>query len=449
MPHPRGMEVGWMRRNRAVVLGGGVAGLLAARVLADAYRNVVIVERDRMSGTGHRRGVPQAHHVHGLLPRGLAIVEEMLPGFTDAVRSDGGRYGDILDNVRWYVAGRMLRQAPTGLGALSASRPLIEGTIRARVLERPNVTVLDGYDVVGVSTSPDRRRVVGVRATSADGDLSRLLPTDLVVDATGRGSRATRWLAEVGYGPVPEDVVRIDLTYSSRIFAVPPDAFGSDLVVSTQRHPGQLRSSVMQLIEGDRALVTLAGILGETPPGDLDGFTAYAATLSTPDTHELVRAGRPLGEAARFKIPTYVRRRYERMADLPAGLLVLGDALCNFNPTYAQGMTVAAMNAASLRDELSHGGDPDPHRFYGAASATLDAPWAIGVGADLAVAGVTGPTLPASPLTREYLTDLQRAAGEDAELAAAFIRVASAIDPPPALLRPDVAERVHRAAALT
>jgi len=434
-------------RDRAVVLGGSIAGLLAARVLADSYRSVVIVERDRLSTTGQRRGVPQGEHVHGLLPRGRQIMEDLLPGLVEDLVAAGAHDGDILDNVRWYVSGRMLRQVPTGLLALSASRPLIEGAIRARVTALPNVTVLDGYDAVGLSTSPDRRRVTAARVTSVGGEVSRILPADLVVDATGRGSRAARWVADLGLGPVPEDRVGIDLTYSSRVFQGPADLFGDDIVVATMRHPGQKRSAVMQRLEGGRVLVTLAGILGERPPGDLDGFIAYASTLAAPDTYHVARAGRPIGDASRYRIPTYVRRRYERLAEPPAGLLVVGDALCFFNPVYGQGMSVAAMNAACLRDELGHGGGvPDPTRFFAAVAPTVDAPWAIGVGADLAVAGVTGPVLPASPLTGEYVETLRQAAVEDAALAAAFVRVTSLVDPPPALLRPEIVDRVARRA---
>jgi 2-polyprenyl-6-methoxyphenol hydroxylase-like FAD-dependent oxidoreductase len=436
------MEVDSMARDRAVVLGGSVAGLLAARVLADAYRSVVIVERDRLSAPGHRRGAPQGQHVHGLLPRGREIMEDLLPGLVDSLVGDGALDGDILDHVRWYVGGRMLRQAPTGLRALSASRPLIEHAIRARVRALPNVTVLDGYDGVGLATTPHRRRVTAARVTSVTGEVSRILPADLVVDATGRGSRTSRWLADLGYGVVPEDRVHIDLTYSSRVFEVPADLFGDDIVVVTSRHPGQRRGAVMQRLEAGRVLVSLAGILGERPPTDLDGFTDYARSLAPKDTYDVVRAGRPVGDAARFRILSYVRRRYEWMVDLPAGLVVVGDALCFFNPVYGQGMSVAAMNAASLRDELARPGGPDPLRFYEAVAPTVDAAWGLGVGADLAVEGVTGPVLPASPLTGAYVEELRRRAVDDAELSTAFIRVTALVDPPPALLRPEIAARV-------
>jgi hypothetical protein len=240
--------------------------------------------------------------------------------------------------------------------------------------------------------------------------------------------------------------VGIDLAYTSRLFEDPDGLLGDDLAVVTVRFPGQRRSSVMQRLEGGRILVTLAGVLGERPPGTFEEFARYAATLATPDTHDVVRAAEPAGAPVPFRYPAYLRRRYDRLPRVPAGLLVVGDATCNFNPVYGQGMSVAAMNAVALRDELWHGGDPDPHRYFATVAGTVEAPWRLAVGADLALPGVTGPALPASPLTGEYLGRLQHAATEDPELAAAFIRVTSLVDPPPALLRPEIAERVTRAA---
>src|SRR5690242_17693940 len=151
-------------RTHAVVLGGSIAGLLAARVLADAYRQVTIVERDPLpAGIEARRGVPQGDHVHALLTRGVLVLEELLPGFRDDLVAQGAIAGDLLGNVRWYVQRRMLKQVTAGLPALSASRPLIEGTIRRRVLALPNITVEDRTDVAGIVTTVDGRRVTGAR----------------------------------------------------------------------------------------------------------------------------------------------------------------------------------------------------------------------------------------------------------------------------------------------
>jgi len=432
-------------RDRAVVLGGSVAGLLAASVLADSYRSVVVVERDVLPPhPDHRRGVPHGRHVHGFLPSGLRLMEELLPGFTAGAVAQGALLGDILGNVRWYLNGRLLHQAVTGLTALSASRPLIETGIRDAVRRRPNVTILDGYDIVGIGATPDRRRVVGARVTGSRGEGSRVLPADLVVDCSGRASRAPRWLADLGYAPPDEDVVGIDLSYATRVFAMPAETFGDDLFVATTRFPGQRRSGIAQRLEGGRAMVTLAGVLGERPPADLESFTAYARTLAVPDTYEIVRAGRPLGDPATFRCPTYVRRRFERLTDFPAGFLVLGDAVCAFNPVYGQGMTVAAATATALRDHLRTPDGPDPLRFFAAQSRLLDAPWALAAGADLALPGVTGPALPPSPLTSDYLARLQQAAVHDAELATAFIRVTALVDPPAALLSEEVRARLDQ-----
>ncbi|GAB3830332.1 NAD(P)/FAD-dependent oxidoreductase [Dactylosporangium cerinum] len=416
--------------DRAVVLGGSVAGMLAAAALAQRYTSVTVVERDVLPPANrnneHRRGVPQGRHVHGLLPQGRRIVEELLPGFTERVLAAGGHQGDILGNTRWYLNGLPLRQAHTGLAALSASRPLIEGTIRELALALPNVTLLDGHDVVGVRA--DDGGVTGGRVTSLHGGGSRVLPAGLVVDATGRGSRAPHWLADLGLPGPAEEAVRIDLAYTSRLFDVPDELFDGDIVVVTARFPGQHRSSVMQRLEGGRALVTLAGVHGERAPADLAGFTAYAESLPVSATADVVRAATPAGDPVSFRYPTYVRRRYEQLATVPDGLLVLGDAACAFNPVYGQGMSVAAMCAGALRTSV------EPAAFFAAQAGLLDAPWTLAVRAD-----VEGPS---EPVRR-----LQLAAVHDAELAEAFIRVTALVDPPSALAAPWIAQRLSAPAA--
>lgn len=431
-------------RNRAVVLGGSIAGMLAARVLADHYAEVVVVERDLLpDGPWHRRGTPQGLHTHALLPRGVQIVEDLLPGLTARLIADGALVGDVLGNARWILGGRPVLQSDIGLPTLAASRALIEGGIRDRVRALRNVTILDGYDIVGLDAADGR--ITAARVTSLYGQGSRRLPADLVVDATGRGSRMPRWLAELGHTPPERDRVTVDLAYSTRLFRLPPGALGDDLAVVTARFPGQRRSSIIERIENDHVMVTLAGVVGERPPSDLEGFREYARTLATNDTYELVRRAEPVGDPAAFRVPAYSRYRYERLTDFPAGVLVVGDAACAFNPVYAQGMTVAAMGALALRGELLAGGEPDAGRFFASMAGVVEVPWRMAVGADLAIPGVVGPQLPPSPLTPEYVNAVRRAATEDPVVAAAFMRVTALVDPPSALLRPEIAERLEGA----
>jgi flavin-dependent dehydrogenase len=302
---------------------------------------------------------------------------------------------------------------------------------------------MDGHDIVGLRPTVDLSRITGVRVTSLHGQGSQILPAELVVDATGRGSRTPLWLTQLGYAEPETDRVTIDVSYATRLFTAPPELFGDDVVVATARFPGQLANSLMQRIEGGRVLVTLGGILGERPPVDLAGFTAYAQRLSVPDTYEVIRAGRPIDDGVHFRLPAYVRHRYERLTEFPAGLLVTGDALCNFNPVYGQGMSVAALDALALRDELARGDEVDAVRYFAAASRHLDTPWGIGVGADLATPGVRGTPLPPSPLTGDYVRQVQHGAVYDPELARAFLRVNALVDPPTTLLRPEVVSRVE------
>jgi 2-polyprenyl-6-methoxyphenol hydroxylase-like FAD-dependent oxidoreductase len=429
-------------RERAVVLGGSIAGLLAAQVLAGRYAQVTVVERDQLPARPrHRRGVPHDRHFHGFLPHGRRLLEDLFPGLTEALVKDGALTGDALAHVRWYVRGQMLRQADAGLMILSASRPLIETAVRDRVCSLPNVTLWDGHQGTGLCVSADRRRVTGVRVSGPAGP-RHTLPADLVVDASGRGSRTQRWLGELGYPPPPADRVSIGLRYVSRTFAAPATALGQDIMVAIAPPPRGGRSGVMQRIEGDRVLVTLAGARGDRPPLDPDGFASYAGTLAAPDIHELIQASTPLTGPAQFHCPVYERRRYEKLADFPAGLLLIGDAVCSFNPVYSEGISAAARAAAALADQLSRDGEPAAEEFFGSVGAILDTPWGLTAGAGPPPGDGTGPALPAWPLTARYTASLERAAVHDARLAVAYVRVTALVDPPSALLSPAVQKRL-------
>jgi 2-polyprenyl-6-methoxyphenol hydroxylase-like FAD-dependent oxidoreductase len=430
-------------RNHAVVFGGSIAGLLAVHVLAAHYSRVTVVERDRLPAKAqHRRGVPQDRHFHGLLPHGQQLIEAMFPGITRALIADGAQAGDILAHVRWYVRGRMLRQADTGLTTLSASRPLIEAAVRDRVRTLPNVRLCDGHQVTGLCTSQDRQRVTGVRVAGLASRGERSLPADLVVDASGRGSPTRRWLSELGYPAPPADRVSIGLRYVSRAFAAPRSVLGEDIIVAIAPAARGGRSGVMQRIEGDQVLVTLAGVRGDRPPLDPDGFAGYAGTLAAPDIWQLIQAGTPLTRPAQFHCPAYERRRYELLADFPAGLLLIGDAVCSFNPVYSEGISAAARTAIALRDALERDDEPAAEEFFRSVSAILDAPWELAVSADLAGAGSAQRVLPGWPLTAGYRARLEEAAPDDIYLSTAYVRVAALVDPPSTLLSPAVQHRI-------
>jgi 2-polyprenyl-6-methoxyphenol hydroxylase-like FAD-dependent oxidoreductase len=446
-PQPR--KVAAMSRqlgDHAVVLGASMAGLLAARVLTDAYGQVTVIDRDQLPHTStNRRGVPHGRHLHALLARGQQGLEELFPGLTAELVADGAAAGDPLANGRWYLNGHRLRQTHTGLVALCASRPFLEGHVRARVRALPSLRLLDRCQVVGLASTPDGRRVTGVRVLRpVHGGAEEVLSANLVVDATGRGSRTPLWLEALGY-PRPEtEQVRIGLGYATRTYRLPQDALGGDLGVLHAPTPEHPRGAAFLRLEGDRWMVTLVGILGDHPPTDPGGFLAYARSLRFQDIYEAIQDGEPLDDPVGFRFPASVRHRYEWLARFPDGLLVMGDAVCSFNPIYGQGMSVAALEALALRRYLQQGAGtvPRPRRWFRDLARVVDVPWDIAVGGDLVFPGVPGRRTTKVRLGNAYLARLHAAAAHDADLASAFMRVAGLVAPPQSLLRPVIALRV-------
>jgi 2-polyprenyl-6-methoxyphenol hydroxylase-like FAD-dependent oxidoreductase len=432
-----------MRRigEHAVVLGGGMAGLLAARALADAYERVTVVERDASSPDGQaRKGVPQGRHVHLLLSRGQRVLEELFPGLGDELIAGGAVVAEPGLEHRFVVGGHLLRKAPIGGRAIQASRPFLEGYVRERLRSRPGVRFVEGCDVVGLmAIGPER--VTGARIIGrVRGGVEEELPADLVVDAMGRGGRTSVWLEALGVERAAADEVQIGMAYSSRYLRLPPDAL-SDKAVAVGPRPEWPRGMAMLAVEGDRHLLTLAGVRHRNrPPTSPEGFLAYAAGTAPPDVFAAIQAAEPLGEVVAHRYPSDLRRRYERLRHFPAGLLVTGDALCSFDPIYGQGMTVAALEAVILSGCLAAGADDLPRRFFRAAAKTLDAPWRLAVSADLALSETKGPR--ATRLFNAYVDRLQQTAERDTAVAEQFLRVVGLLDPPSRLVRPSILARV-------
>ena len=432
--------------DRAVVLGGSIAGLVAARVLADAYAEVVVVERDELAdGATHRRGVPQSRHIHGLLAGGQQALEELFDGLTAELVELGAPAGDVLEDLRLCFAGHRLRPGRSGLLALQPSRPLLEARLRARVRTLTAVSFMDRCDVAGLTATANGGRVTGARVIRRlDGSAEQTLTADLVVDATGRGSRMPAWLEMLGYPRPPVEQVQIGLGYASRTYRLVPGVLDGQLGILTAATPDHPRGGALATMENDRFLVTLYGILGDHPPTDPAGFTDFAATLQFPDVHQALRDAEPLDEPVPFRHPTSVRRRYERLPRFPDGLLVMGDAVCTFNPIYGQGMSVAALQALALRAHLQQHGRPQPVEFLRQVGRTVDVAWNMATGGDLAFPQVPGRRTVQMRILDRYLARLLAGAAYDPQLGRAFLRVAGLVDQPQALLAPGVLARVLR-----
>ncbi len=426
--------------EHALVLGGSMAGLATARVLSDFYDRVTIIERDVLpDGAEHRRGVPQAQHAHGLLARGREILEELFPGYTREVVEAGGASGDLGERLLWWNARGYFAQKPVGLQGLGASRVLLESVVRRRVRALPNVTVRDGVAVSGLVANEGRTRVTGVEIDGGE------VAADLVVDATGRGSRSPAWLEGLGYQAPSEDEVRVGICYASRFYRRKPDHLGGATGALVAADEESARGGVLIAQEDDRWVVTLFGYDGDQPPTDEAGYLEFAKSLPTTDIYETLRATEPLTDLVGTKYPASRRKRYEKLSRFPEGYLVIGDAVCSFNPIYGQGMTVALSEALLLRECLEQGGEARlARRFFKGASKFVDIPWSLAASTDLRFESVAGRRSAGVKFVNWYISRLHRAAHRDAQLANTFIRVANLKAPKTAVLSPTAVFRVVR-----
>jgi 2-polyprenyl-6-methoxyphenol hydroxylase-like FAD-dependent oxidoreductase len=434
--------------REAVVLGASMAGLLAATVVAKAYDHVTLVERDELVGDGEpRRGVPQGRHAHLLLPRGGEILDELFPGLLAELCRDGGATSDSLDRLHFEIGGHLFSQDPMSVDtpAHVQSRPFLEAHVLRRVRDLPNVTVLDGHDVVGIRADASGRHVIGARVAPRDGrSLERHLPADLVVAATGRNSTVPAWLTELGYDVPDEEEVRVDIKYATRRMRLdravtePTDLV---LIGPTPTRP-TLFGALVQ--EHDTWVVTLAGFAGHHPPTDPDGWLAFAERTAPGRFVEAIRAGEYLDGVHAHRFPANLRRRYDRLVRFPDGLLVVGDAVCSFNPIYGQGMTVAALEALALRDTLAGGSTDLPRRFFKAASRPVARAWQFAVGADLSMPPdvVPGPRALPTRLVNGYIDRYQAAAEDDPVLATHFLNVTGFDEPVRTLFGPSSVGRL-------
>jgi len=359
--------------RQAVVIGAGIAGLAAARALSDHFEQVVVLERDSLSdGPVHRPGTPQSRHAHGLLVGGQRALSELFPGFErDLVEAGAVLVRSNID-IRFERPGDPVPQRDLGLMNYALSRPAIEFAIRQRLKSHANISLRDRCRVSELLASPDGTAVTGVRFEEG-GVASQELPADLVVDASGHGAPTLALLRTTGL-PLPEEtVIGIDQGYATGVFHIPGDAPADWKAVLTfgGLSPTSARGALLWPIEGNRWLLSLGGRHSDAPPGDVDGFMAFARTLRTPTIYNAVKNARLDGEIVRYGFRDNVLRHFERLEVFPRGLIPIGDSICRFNPVHGQGMSVAAQEACLLR-ELLAAQSPPGDLLQGLAKVFLD-----------------------------------------------------------------------------
>jgi 2-polyprenyl-6-methoxyphenol hydroxylase-like FAD-dependent oxidoreductase len=435
--------------EHAVVLGASMAGLTAASALADFFETVTVVERDTLSDSADcRRGVPQGRQIHGLLLRGAQALEELFPGILDELVEAGAPAVDYRDlsKLHFNMGGHLAVQSGSleGLRAFTPSRPFLESHARRRVRAIPNIELVDNHDVVDVTSNTSRDRITGARIVNRHNNSASELPADLVVDATGRGARTPAMLERLGYARPAEDDVVIHLMYASQLLRMPPESLHeSGCLVAPV--PGRPTGMAMLTYEHDTVMFSVFGMAGNDPPVGCSAMCDFAEQFAPAHILATIRTAEPLGETAQHRFPSSRWRRYDKARLLPGGLLVVGDAVCSFNPIYGQGMTVAAVEALELRNCLSRGTTDLPRRFFRATAKPIGQAWQLAAGGDLSLPEIEGTPPLSTRLLSGYMDRLLTAAENDAAALEQFLKVAWLVDAPSRLLRPSMMWRAASA----
>ncbi|MCW2943127.1 MAG: binding domain [Actinomycetia bacterium] len=428
-------------REHAIVVGGSLAGLLTARVLTSHFDQVTLIERDRYPDSADfRAGIPQSRHLHALWTKGLEIIEDLFPGIEAELAAAGAPELGIPRDFLWLTSAGWRRRFDI-TKMLTFSRPLLDWTIRKRLLSE--LTVLTHHEVIGLL--PDGKDVTGVlvREAGTRGP-GEPLAANLVVDATGRTSKAPDWLAELGYPAPKETAVDPLLGYTSRYYAIPEgyDPGWRALYLQADA-PATRRTGGLFPQEGGRWICSLSGAGRDYAPTDEQGFLDYAKGLRSPVLYDAIRTAEPLTPITSFRRTANHRRHYERFRTWPDGFVIVGDAVCAFNPIYGQGMSVAALQAVLLDESLA--GDPHgmTRRFQRGAKRRGSGAWLVATGEDFRYAETTGSKIkPYNRIINRYVARVVAAANVDEQACAALLDVLALKAGPTSLFNPSVLRRV-------
>ncbi|WP_419992788.1 NAD(P)/FAD-dependent oxidoreductase [Streptomyces boninensis] len=439
---------GWTGDGHAVVIGSSLAGLTAARALANSMDRVTVIERDRLPrGARWRRGVAQSRHAHNLMAAGHEGLEILFPGISRELITAGMVRVRMPEDMLLLGPQGWMPRFDTGLSMMTGTRDVLDAVVRRRLLAEPKVTILEEHEVIGLE--PGRNdTVTGVWARPKDAKATggwgekRLIPAEFTVDASGRRSRAPQWLTELGYGAPEESVVSARTAYATQVFAPPVGHVADWTCMLLMASPDCPRQGILNPIERGRWMVSVSASGDERPATSPAGLLEAAGKLRDPVLREVIESASPLGPVHGSGRTENRWRHYEKMRRWPDQFLVLGDALGAFNPSYGQGMSVAVQSALVL-DELltAHGTVVGlAYRLRRRLARTIAPAWQLASSMDLAYpwAAAASPPGAVDRLGKKYMDRIAAAAVTDHHAARLLIELTMLLAPPTAAFRPRV-----------
>lgn len=439
--------------SHAIVIGGSIAGLFAARVLADRFDRVTVIERDELpQGAEYRPGVPQAHHLHVLLVKGQEVAEELFPGFSQDMLDAGCERGEWGDVNQFLCTGGWTPRFNSGIFGNIGGRVTVEWLVRRRVEALSNVQFLTGREVECLLADETKSTITGVQVQVRADKSAETHLADLVVDASGRRSKAPEWLAALGYEPPQTTLINAHTGYATRWFKKSPSLELELKAVLVQPRPAEklYRGAAYMVTENDQIVVTLLGANQDYPPTDEVGFLEFARSLPSPVIYDLVRQAEPISPIYGYRKLENQERHYERLSRRPENFIVTGDAAVALNPIYGQGMTSAAIEALALRDLLQTAKPRDLQGFAAKFQRRLHkvtrGAWLMSTAEDMRYPDVEGGKAgPMLTMIHRYFDMVALAMPHDTVVTKAFIEAMAMLKPPAAaLMRPTIMLRVYR-----
>jgi 2-polyprenyl-6-methoxyphenol hydroxylase-like FAD-dependent oxidoreductase len=442
--------------EQAIVIGGSIAGLATGRVLSDYFDNVTILERDLIEDRpAVHKSTPHGHQIHALLHGGLRAFESLYPQLTGLLLDSGAvpvRPGIdaavFLPNGKFYsLVGELKEPCELGDVSYAQSRGLLEHSIRQLTRTLQNLSFLPQTNVSELVCTGGS--VCGVKFQHQDrSTASEFLKADLVVDAGGRGSHASTWLRSIGFDEPQQTVIGSDFSYTGGKFRLRNGYLCEKMLMVPGRAPDFPKAAIVEQNEGDVWHMCLAGRFGDFPPTDEAGFLAFAKSLYTPAMYDFIVNSERVSDLTAHRFPTSIHRHYERLKRFPDGFLVIGDAICSFNPIYGQGMSSAALQAEALHQLLEQrvqdasGISGLARDFFSKAAEAIATPWALAAGADLAFPQTQGERPSDSQEAAAYFAALNRLAFEDLALVRLYTDVLGLLKPLSALFEEPLRSRV-------
>lgn len=453
-PAAEPLDVSRLKREgsgTAVVIGGSIAGMATARVLANTFSRVLVLEKDE----DHRRsegrsGAAQGWHLHHLLIAGQRQLDSIFPGIIDDMVAAGAFRVDMGEQYRIMLAGSWKKVGPTGVDIVCAGRPLLEWCVRRRLDSEPAIDYRYDSEVVDLMLDPGTRGVLGVIVES--GGNRAAIPAEFVVDASGKNTPVPGMLERAGLGtPVVEEDC-LNCFYSTMQHRVPPQRAWRDkvMVICYAQRPQQQYYAAQYFTDSTRTVLStsLVGYNCYRPPRNAEEFREFARLMPSSVIGSELDGLEACSPVYNFRYPEMRRFRYENMRTLPAGLVAVGDAYCSADPVSGAGMTKSLLELDELRKLLRAGLSRDEglvRSYYRNVSRIADRIWLVIREQNLRYAWIKDGARKRPFYFRAhnwYVDRVFELLHEDPQVYRLYLLVTHFVEPPGALLRPGIVARV-------